>query len=159
MVPQNLIGAGHNEMNLFLDEIPVNPETLASIPISEFAYLKIFPTFTGAAGGGPGGALVVYTKKGFETNKNPSGAFHIVSYQGYSIIKEFYSPDYSISKIINNEHDNRATLLWQPNTYINDVNAKIPIRFYNNDHTAAYKVVIEGITNDGKLLRIEKIIK
>jgi len=159
VVPQNLIGAGHNEMNLFLNEMPVKPETLASIPMSDFAYLKIFPTFIGAVGGGSGGALAVYTKKGFETNKNSSKAFHIVSYQGYSIIKEFYYPDYSISKIINNENDKRATLLWQANTYINDVNAKIPIRFYNNDHTTAYKIVIEGITDDGKLLRIEKIIK
>ena len=158
-VPESVLGSVPNEMNLFLDEMPVSIEHLTTIPISNLAYMKIFPTFTGSAGGGGDGTIAVYTKKDFEVNKNIGPNFNMVSYRGYSISKEFYAADYSNLKTVNGREDNRLTLLWQQNLYINEVNAKIPIHFYNNDRTKTFKIVIEGVTNEGKLLMLETTVR
>ena len=58
----------------------------------------------------------------------------------------------------NNKADNRITLFWNPTIVVDDINPKIPITFYNNDRTKQFKIVIEGMTADGKLLMIEKTI-
>lgn len=147
-----------NEMSLFLDEMPVEPDFLASIFLKDIAYIKIFPTFSGAAGGGPDGTLAVYLKKGESRYNKIETAPDIISYEGYSIIKEFYSLDYSNPDKSDAKKDTRQTLLWEPNIFINDINPGFPIRFYNNDRTKRFKIVAEGITNDGKLLMIEKVI-
>jgi len=81
----------------------------------------------------------------------------MISYKGYSVIKEFYSPDYSVEKN-NKKADNRITLYWNPAIFVDGINPDIPITFYNNDRTKQYKLVVEGMTTDGKMLMIEKII-
>lgn len=123
------------------------------------AYVKIFPTFSGAAGSAADGSLAVYLKKGRDLNINDNiqTASDIISYRGYSIIKEFYSPDYSSSSPGDVSKDNRLTLWWEPNIFINEIAPKVPIRFYDNDTTRRFKIVAEGVTNDGKLLMVEKI--
>ena len=54
--------------------------------------------------------------------------------------------------------DNRITLGWRPGIFINNVNPRIPVSFYNNDRTKKFKVVVQGMTNSGKLINLEKII-
>ena len=34
----------------------------------------------------------------------------------------------------------------------------VPIQFYNNDRTRSFKVIVEGITEEGKMVLIEKLI-
>ncbi len=158
--PPNAFGGNApNEMSLFLDETPVEADLLASVPLMDIAFVKIFPTFSGAPGGGPDGTLAVYLKKGKDRYNDVETASDVIFYEGYSIIKEFYSQDYSIPQSDDNKKDNRITLLWQPDIYVNASNTKIPIQFYNNDRTKAFKIVVEGITGDGRLLMFEKIIK
>src|SRR5690606_20016124 len=82
----------------------------------------------------------------------------VIPYKGYTIIKEFYSPDYQVSNPSEDKNDNRLTLHWEPNVIVNDINPGIPVRFYNNDRTKRFKIIVEGITYDGKLLMIEKMI-
>jgi len=81
-----------------------------------------------------------------------------VDYDGYSIIKEFYQPDYS-RPVENRFADYRLTLDWNPEIYVNGLNPVIPVRFYNNDRTKKFRVVAEGITSDGKLLMYESVIE
>ena len=51
---------------LFLDEMRVDSKLLASIPMSDIAFIKVFRTpFSGAAGAG-NGAIAVYTRDGDE---------------------------------------------------------------------------------------------
>ena len=86
------------------------------------------------------------------------GTGEIVDYDGYSIIKEFYAPDYS-KPVESRYTDFRLTLDWKPEVFISGKNQKIPITFYNNDRTKRFKVVAEGITSDGKLLMVEEIVE
>lgn len=82
--------------------------------------------------------LAIYTKKGADLTNALSTSADIFQYKGYSIMKEFYSPDYAIVSPIHStqsQQDNRITLYWQPDIIIDGADIKFPIRFYNNDRT------------------------
>ena len=142
-------------MTLYLDEIETDASFISSIPASQVAMVKVYSSFVGAAGNGAGGVLAVYTKKGTDLY-NSASITDMVSYQGYSVIKEFYAPDYSVDIPATKNQDNRITLFWEPQIIVSSINGSIPFTFYNNDRTKQFKVVVEGMTIDGKLLMIEK---
>jgi hypothetical protein len=78
---------------------------------------------------------------------------------GYSVSKEFYSPDYSKASTPVEAEDTRSTLLWVPYILTDKENHKMTLVFYNNDITKVIRVVLEGFNEDGKLARVEKIIQ
>ena len=147
---------GEIPMTIFLNEIPSDADAIATIPAYEIALVKVYGTFAGASGNGAGGVLAIYTKKDSDPGSLPA-AGKMTNYRGYSIIKEFYSPDYSIVKKTG-KADQRMTLYWNSAIVIDSVDPKVPVIFYNNDRTKQFKIVAEGMTTDGKLLMIEKII-
>ncbi|SDC16957.1 hypothetical protein [Niabella drilacis] len=145
-------------MQLYLDEVPADADMIASIPSTDIALVKVFPNFIGAAGGGANGVLAVYTKRGDELNNAMESSATIVDYEGYSIMKEFYAPDYS-TPAANPYNDYRLTLDWKPEIFVSGNAQRIPIIFYNNDRTKRFKVVAEGITSTGKLLMLEQYVE
>ena len=145
-------------MTLYLDEVLTDASFISSIPPDQLAMVKVFSNFVGAAGGGPGGALAIYTKKGADLY-NSTSIQDQVRYQGYSLIKEFYSPDYTVNVNDKTKTDHRITLQWIPDIIVNKNNsAKIPVVFYNNERTKQFKIVVEGMTADGKMIFIETTI-
>jgi hypothetical protein len=145
--------------SLFLDEMQQqDPSLLQSTPMSNVALIKVFrPPFMGAMGGGSGGAIAVYTKKGGASNQDIKG-LDFVNISGYSPIKEFYSPDYEMDPAVD-KNDYRTTLYWNPYVLTDKANRKIMLTFFNNDVTKKIRVVIEGMNADGKLTRMEKIFQ
>jgi len=145
---------------LFLDEMPVEVETLTSIAMSEIAYVKVMdPPFIGSAGNGVGGAISVYTKKGGDnTNQKNKGLDH-VTLTGYSYLKEFYAPDYATSSPLHDLEDVRSTIYWKPYILLGKQNKKALIGFYNNDLSKSLKVILEGLNEEGQLIRIEQVIR
>jgi hypothetical protein len=77
---------------------------------------------------------------------------------GYAPIKEFYSPDYEQNNTTGGT-DARTTLLWMPYILTDKTNYKIPVVFYNNDFTKKMRIVLEGVNDEGKMIRIEKVIE
>ncbi|HMK27071.1 MAG TPA: hypothetical protein VK483_13660 [Chitinophagaceae bacterium] len=142
-------------MTLYLDEMETDASFISSIPASQVAMVKVYSSFVGAVGNGAGGALAIYTKKGTDLY-NSALITDIIRYQGYSVIKEFYAPDYSVNTTAIKKPDNRITLFWSPQIIVSSINGYIPVTFYNNDRTKQFKIVVEGMTTDGKLLMIEK---
>ena len=144
---------------VFLDEFEItDPTTIFNISMNDVAYIKVFrPPFWGGFLGGAGGAIAVYTKKGSDLTKGMKGLENI-SIAGYTVTKEFYSPDYSLS---NDQSllDTRRTLLWKSNIITDAQTKKINIVFYNNDVTHNFRVVLEGMNNDGKLVHISNLLK
>ena len=144
-------------VSLFLDEMQIDASSIQSLPMQDVAMVKVFnPPFFGGFGGGTGGAIAVYTKKGSNALQGVKG-LDAVNVVGYSPIKEFYSPDYS--KYVPSSDDPvdyRTTLYWNPFVLTNKQNRRIIIQFFNNDNTRKMRVVIEGINVEGKLTRIEK---
>lgn len=147
---------------LFLNEMPVDVTAIENIPVTDIAYVKAFrPPFFGATGGGAGGAIAIYTKKGGESTASNSsvGGLEKGRLAGYSSPKEFYSPDYSKESAANDVPDIRSTLYWAPYILTDKNTHKVTLQFYNNDVSKRLRIVLEGMNEDGQLTRVEKIIE
>lgn len=161
-------GAGGSQLSwrqatpaLFLNEMPVDVSAIENIPVTDIAYVKAFrPPFFGATGGGSGGAIAIYTKKGGDAKANTADMAGLDKSKltGYSPPKEFYSPDYSKETALYDVPDIRTTLYWAP-YILTDKNArKITLQFYNNDVSKRLRIVLEGMNEFGQLTRVEKLI-
>ncbi|SDC16989.1 hypothetical protein [Niabella drilacis] len=149
-------GLGGSTMALYLDEMQTDAAFIESIPVNQIAFIKVMGSFIGTPGNGS--ALAIYMKKGADLNAVTESATDIIVYKGYSIIRQFYAPDYDLKNVDPSKPDDRLTLAWLPDIYLANISPKVPLVFYNNDRTKRFKVVVEGLTNDGRMLMIEKII-
>ena len=107
---------------------------------------------------GVNGVIAIYTKKG-TTNNIVDRPFHIktVLPLGYQKPVEFYAPKYD-TPAQNTKPGLRTTIHWQPNI-TTDENGTASFSFYTADAPATYTVVIEGITEDGKIVyKRDKIV-
>ncbi len=145
--------------SLFLNESDIDIQTLQAIPMGDVAMIKVFdPPFFGAAGGGSGGAIAVYNKKGNSVNTTAIKGLNTATLYGYSPVKEFYSPDYEkiTDPVVS---DTRTTLYWNPFILMDEKKRRVKIPFYNSDDCKRIRVVIEGINEFGQLTREEKIFE
>jgi hypothetical protein len=144
---------------LYLNEFPVEISQLSTLNMSDVAYIKVFrPPFFGATGGGGGGAIAVYTKKGGDVANRPGEGLEFQHVAGYTAVKQFYAPEYS-SESMSNIPDVRATLYWNPYVGFDKTNKHTQLRFYNNDNTKRFRVIIEGMNDEGKLFHYNKIVE
>ena len=146
---------------LFLNEMPGDPSMVSSVNINDIAYIKVLrPPFMGSFGGGAGGAIAIYTKKGNDVKPTPGTGLAKTIVTGYSSAKEFYSPNYKdLSASADVVADYRSTLYWNPVILTDATRKSVKVEFYNNDITKAYRVVLEGVNEIGKMIRIETVIQ
>lgn len=148
------------QMTVYVDEAEMPIEVIGRMPARDFALIKVFSNFIREPANGTGGVLALYSKKPedqFFKTQAPEHAYF--THSGYTIQKEFYSPDYSEEPTSGKKtQDGRITLQWLPQILTGPGQNTFDISFYNSDYSKSYKVVVEGMTNDGKLLMIEKII-
>jgi hypothetical protein len=162
--------------SIYLNEMNVDINQIKTISMADVAMIKIFrPPFLGDFGtptissnsatgaisssstSGAGGAIAVYTKKGADVTSSAQG-LDFTFINGYSPVKEFYSPDYTTNPD-SQLADYRPTLYWNPFLIIDKNTRRITIPFYNSDNCKKIKVVIEGINENGQLTREEKIFE
>ncbi len=103
-----------------------------------------------------GGALVITMKHGGEhnylTSENPAGLISYV-FKGYYAARTFYSPKYDKPNSGNYQtSDLRSTIYWNPNI-ITGKDGKASFEYYNADTKGTYRVVIEGIDDNGNIGR------
>ncbi len=146
----------------FLDQSQVDVSQLSNVSMNDVAYVKVFrPPFFGGAGGGPGGAIVVYTKRG-ETPKPGAGNNSAMPYKmviGYTADKEFFMPNYSSLAHPVETDDLRSTLLWKPDLIFDGKVTTIRIPFYNNDISTSFRIILEGMDSNGRITRVEKVVE
>ena len=71
-------------VSFFMDEVRVSPQQIASISMADIAIVKAYPPpFFGAPGGGAGGAIAVYTRRGGEAAYLPANK-HVFRVRGYT---------------------------------------------------------------------------
>ena len=77
---------------------------------------------------------------------------------GYQGPAAFYSPKYeTLEAKQSTAPDYRTTIFWKPDFVASDT-GEANFDFYTSDFPTTYSVVIEGLTNDGKIVRqVEKI--
>jgi hypothetical protein len=141
---------------LYLDEMPTDINFVSSVNINDVAYVKIFrPPFMGGFNGA-NGAIAIYTRRGDDAKASPGKGLPGSKIVGYSEIREFYSPKYYSTTVTPEmERDVRTTLYWNPNISIGPAKKEVTISFNNNDVSKAFRIVIEGMTEDGKLAHFE----
>jgi hypothetical protein len=145
---------------LFLNETPIDADFMATLPISDIAYVKVFrPPFFSPYGNGSSGGIAVYTRRGDDVKAEPGKGLNNNMVSGYSAVREFYSPNYSSFNATNEKRDLRTTLYWNPSVRTTMQKNKVKLVFYNNDVSKSFRVKIEGMTSDGRLVHIEQIME
>jgi hypothetical protein len=152
----SLSSLGPIPMTIYLNEIETDPSVIATLPATEIAMVKVYSQFVGAVGGGAGGAMAIYTRKGSDIVNSSRG--DIIRYNGFTLVKDFFAPNYKTDPALLNKPDSRVTIDWRPNIFVNNINPVIPISFYNSDRTRRFRVVVEGMTTSGKMISVEQII-
>ncbi|MFT4204287.1 MAG: hypothetical protein QM610_10285 [Chitinophagaceae bacterium] len=144
--------------HFYLDEMSVDVQLLATVPMSDVAMVMILPTsFLGSDH--QLGGIAVYRKKGQDTvhrSMVDQPDLEKTTVMGYTSVGRFYSPDYSVPGSVTGD-DYRPTLLWQPGIRLDRLRHSQSIRFYNNSLSRSFRVVVEGIAEDGRLVHFEKV--
>ena len=146
--------------DLYLNEMRSQVDMVQSVSIQDIAFIKVFrPPFFGSGGGGAGGAIAIYTKRGTDTRKADPTAkgLEYTILGGYSRFKEFASPNYDKQEP-SFDTDNRITLLWNPYILTNKKSPRIKLNYFNNDFSKKFLLVLEGVNSEGKLVRVVKTI-
>jgi len=131
----------------------INPSDIAQIDILSSTQATIYGSRAF------GGAIVVYTKgpedyKDEDNNKYKS-YIKDISPLGYQQPVEFYAPKYDTPEKRNVQtSDMRTTIYWQPVVQA-DSSGVASFEFYTADDPTSYSVIIEGLGNDGSIIRRE----
>ncbi len=147
--------------DLYINEMNSTTDQLQTVNVRDIALIKVFrPPFFGSMGGGSGGAIAIYTKKGSDnrgSDPNSKGLENTIL-GGYSRFKEFYQPQYDKPNETF-ETDIRSTVYWNPYIITNKKSPRARIQFYNNDFSKKLQLVLEGVNADGKMTRVVKLIE
>lgn len=143
-------------VKFFLNNNETTISDIRSIGMGELDYVKIYDPSMGGAFMAYGGVVAVYTKKGKGYNFDSRNR-QTLALTGYTPSKEFYSPNYA-TFAKEPAADYRITLYWNPNIIMDKNNGIFNLQFYNNDITRHFKIVIEGVNSESKLLHIEKVL-
>ena len=147
---------GGSSVGFRLDGMPVDIETIATVPPCDVEAVDILKGADASIFGvnGGDGVIAVLTKRGnvnYDYANDPSPAGIVVQRRnGYTSNREFYAPHYDESKPEHEFKDFRATLHWQP--YVQtDANGKATVSFWNSDAKTKINVVAEGVSNKGRI--------
>ena len=97
------------------------------------------------------------TYKGDLEGFDISDADLVMFIEGLQAERQFYTPTYDTESTLNRIPDYRNLLYWNPDV-VTDSAGSTAIEFYSSDATGIYKVVVEGLTEDGRPGHREAII-
>lgn len=145
---------------LYLNEMQTDASLISSTPVNDIAYIKIFRPGSSIVSGGGGGVIAIYTRRGGDAQPDPNTkGLSYVQMTGYSPVKQFYSPDYATPSERDAYDDVRTTLYWNPSIYLDKGRRRLRVKFYNNDITKRFRLVMEGLNAEGKLIHVEKVVE
>jgi hypothetical protein len=142
-------------MKIMVDGMEMDAEALNTLPTEIVETVEVLRSslFTSIYGStGYNGLILINTKRGDYGGVAPTP--NIVSFtpKGYYKAREFYSPRYDDPKTNTQMADLRTTIYWNPNI-ATDKDGKASFEYFNADTKGTYRVVVEGIDEEGKLGR------
>ena len=142
------------KVQFYVDGVSVDQGYAANISVDDVEVLEVLKdaaltTIYGSSG--YGGLILVTTKRGVKDRPSKTPGVQSLMVKGFEATKEFYSPKYTPTST-NSKSDLRSTIYWNPNLITNK-DGKTNIDFFNSDGVGVYKVVVEGISTDGKIGR------
>lgn len=141
-------------VQLFLNEMLADPDMINSLSLFDVALVKIYRgNFVGSLGAGS--AIAVYTRRGGMSAASGGPSLPSARLKGYDrITMPLYPP---IPKT--NGADLRTILfyntLMQPGVEAD----KISVRFYNNDISGGFRILVTGFTPDGRLVYVNRLLQ
>jgi hypothetical protein len=101
------------------------------------------------------GVWIIATKqgKGIDSKAVTSTGILSILPKGFYKAREFYSPKYNQIELKNDRPDLRSTIFWKPEL-ITDKDGNGSFEYYNADGRGSYRIIVEGIDDDGNLGRI-----
>jgi len=144
---------------LVIDDIPTDIENIDMINVYDVAQIDVLKdagntAMFGSRGGN--GVIVIFTKDG-NISKVAAKPFHIKMFSplGFQTPVEFYAPIYDTpAKQRAQTPDLRTTIHWQPVVQTDSLGVA-SFEFYTADEATTYTVVIEGLADDGRIIRQE----
>ncbi|MEM9142259.1 MAG: hypothetical protein AAGA86_04680, partial [Bacteroidota bacterium] len=137
-----------------LDGSPVDAHIIQSLRGVEVMFIDVFKGPRAAVFGvrGSCGVVAIYTQRGLQhlaARPEPAPGVASFTVTGFYKAREFYAPDYSVSRPEHNRPDYRTTLHWEPKIIL-DGKEKASVDFYTGDIPGDYLIRVEGITEDGR---------
>lgn len=140
----------NSEPLYLLDGVPTDKGTLMGTPPKAVEYIDVLKGASASSMGsrGAGGVINILTKRGYANSSSEESNSRV---RGYSLVREFYAPNYTATKPTNAVPDYRSTIHWVPMLQT-DANGKASISFWNSDESnAKFRIVVEGATAKGQL--------
>ena len=144
-----------SNVNVTLDGTNVAMDDLKSVSMKEVLFIKFLPR--SGQKGLP--TLAITSRQALDQANildNKTG-FAVIT--GYTPVREFYQTHYDNKIEDFKATDFRSTLYWNPKLRLDKSHRRMSFSFYNNDISNKFRIVVEGMNQDGKLCRVEEIIK
>lgn len=131
------------------DQNMIDPASILNIEVLRS------PSLTAVYGSEGSNGVIIINTKGWTPGQRT--VYNIKTYtpQGYSNVREFYSPKYGVSDLLDTKADTRSTIYWNPIVQT-DASGETLLEYYNAGE-GSYRVVIEGVAIDGGITR--KVIR
>jgi len=145
-------------IDFYLNEIKVSKDLIESINPEDIVLVKVWKNVSAFTIGSEQSAIAFYTDKSKSSKAWGAKGFDVFKKEGYAVSREFYSLDYSTISPESSFVDFRPTLYWNPNLKP-DKNGNALIKFFNDDAAKKFKLVIQGIDDEGKIISVQKILE
>ncbi|MDQ3682304.1 MAG: hypothetical protein M3352_04420, partial [Bacteroidota bacterium] len=145
-------------IDFYLNEIKVSKDIIESLSPGDIVLVKVWKNVSAFTIGSEQSAIAFYTDKSKSSRAWRAKGFEVFKKEGYSVSREFYSLDYNTISTQSSFVDLRPTLYWNPNLKP-DKNGNAVIKFYNDDVTKKFKLVIQGIDDEGKIISLQRILE
>jgi hypothetical protein len=146
-------------MQLIVDGVYVDVDYLTNIPPITIGTIEVLRTIGNTAiygSRGGGGVIIITTRRGGDYNANLSTLYSpgIIAYtpKGFYGARQFYTPAYGDPKTNTVIADLRTTIHWAPAIFT-DKDGNASFEYFNAGNQGTYRVVVEGINNDGDIGR------
>ena len=128
-------------------------QSVKTIPLNDVDKIEVLKSPANLAVFGTKGAngvIAIYTRHG-KPSLDAKTTRGIIEKKiiGYSELRTFYSPQYTPVNKKSEKPDFRTTLYWNPNVITTEGSTEIA--FYSSDQIGRYHIIVEGISNDGKI--------
>lgn len=127
----------------------LNPNDVYSVEI-----LRSQASYAIYGSSAPSGAIIITMKRGGEGTayftQTPPNGIVTIKYGGFNKTRAFYQPKYAPK--VDGPESARSAIYWNPNM-LTDKDGKASLEYFTPDVKGTYRVVIEGIDDDGNLGR------
>jgi len=137
---------------LLQDRKAFDPNNIKAIYIKKYTGTGAAIAFTDMGQIDTRSFLYIETKDGLMYPPSPRWDYILVRPQGYSLVREFYSPRYDRGPEEAKLADSRSTIYWDPDIQV-DKNGQATFGYFNASTPGIYRVVIEGINSRGQIGR------